>query len=346
MPKNARKPTHDPRKRRTPVDILTTDTTPIAQAFDHAWASWAATHILDDLDTTPFEDRRDAVLHASSNLSVHDVGALMRNSTRVIAAAAEVNSLQKFARPQQRHLAHRTRNIISALLWTTAQKRGLNPCTIIEEMPKMPVRIAGTGPRPAQDDEILLLRLRALNRLSRAPKFIGAGVMYALAESGAWPVETTRATLHDFDDPAAPTTFRVRADAARTDTRERLLALPRWAQDPLGPALARQKSNDPRQQRCVYLGDQSNKFNSASVTSTQTMIRAIEDVGIDAGLMPQEVVYWRAGQLARTAGRQEAVRIVGFTDENATTNLRAALLQRGLTDSAPAKAKVRTYVGL
>ena len=318
----ARKPKDESQKckNRNASTALRKNTEPIADALDRVWVWWLNEEVLDDLAVEELHDHRNAITDACRSLAVDTVGDLFGEAATIIATAARASSLVLNTGTEAAHRLHRTRNVLAALLWTLSWSAGHNPCSVIEDLPTL-LRRPGGKNRRVHDDEILLLRLRAIYRLHRTRRFLAAGIMYAVTEGGAWPVETTRLVIGDFDNPARPRTVKIRDEAARADTVARQIAIPGWAQRALPHALARFTGPGRLSAQCVFAGDSANQKNSPSIVATQSLTRAMNDMGIDDNLVATEPVYWRAATIARTRGIPAAARQIGWVDENAVERL-------------------------
>lgn len=292
---------------------------PLSEALDTARAWWPDHHLLDDLDTPQVERDLDDLLTASHDLDIRTIGEALPRAADLITRVADVKSITSFLKDPDSHRVYRLRNHLAAALSACVQAHEQDPTLVIKDLP-LPQPRAGGIDRRLLDDEVLLMRLRAVHCIHKGGRHRRSGVQYALIEAGALPVESTTVFLKDFDNPRRP--MRVRLPGARYHA-SRTIALPRWTQPLLAEAfdaLLATSVEATTTARVAYGGDAVNSKNpsaAASIMLRRTMISAglTEDC-----VKPIGVLKWRAKQAMKDGfqavqdllGKDTAIQVHNF----------------------------------
>ena len=289
-----------PRLAEAPSIDLTT-------AYNDALAWWDAYDALVDLDLgTTVED----VIVTASSLGAYDVRNLHSRAAEVIRQMCDVDNITEFTTPAVAERLHCCRNAIAALVLATTAlhvRDSHGPYDLISTLPHVAPR-HGDKCRPATDDEVLLARSATIHSLMRGGRYIRVASQYALAESGAHPIETTAIRPTDFDNIEAPTTVRLPGD---TWYHPRPASLTAFARRILGEGLDAHLAADPgaHQSRLCFQGTSKA---SASASSSNNLKNIAKRVGITAPLLEGSfATRWRAHKELRDHGVMSALYLIG-----------------------------------
>jgi hypothetical protein len=289
-----------PRLAEAPRVDLTT-------AYNDALAWWDAYDALVDLDLgTTVED----VIATAHRLGIDNVRDLHRRAAEIIQQVSDEDSITRFTDFAVAERLHRCRNAIAALVLATTAlhvRDGHGPYDLIETLPRIAPR-HGDKCRPGTDDEVLLARSASIHSLMRGGRYIRVATQYALAESGAHPIETTAIRPTDFDSIHAPTTVRLPGD---TWYHPRRVALTPFARRVLGEGLDAHLAADPgaHQSRLCFQGTSKA---SASASSSNNLKNIATRVGITAPRLEGSfATRWRAHKELRDHGVMSALYLIG-----------------------------------
>jgi len=241
---------------------------------------------------------------------------MAERSTEVLRHATGLKSLTKFTNHRTSREANALRNTLAALLVQIAIHRGQSPVSVTGQLPTMMPENGESG-RAAHDDEILLLRIVALYRLTKSGQAKIPGISYVLVESGAFPSETTVVTLDDIQQQATTALSVDLPGVGTADIRakSRTVMIPGWAAKPLGQAL-RDLTTGKRQklptEPIAYGGNHEPGGHDASATASGNAARLIKQAGLAGrgltGLSPNR---WRAHHVLKTEGLARAQKFAG-----------------------------------
>jgi hypothetical protein len=284
----------------------------VHQAINTAQRWWQDNHLLDDLDSIGLEYDLNRITRVCERLGLHTYRDVVDNAACVIATAAEVEvgRLTRFSSTEQSHRLFRIRNHVGALLAAIAQDFGDDPSIVTVRLPEPAPRAGGIN-RACFDDEILLLRHRALHALVHGGRALMAGCQYALTEAGALPSETTTVHADDLNHLRQPTA--VKLAGARYHTT-RTVELPRWTHRPLTLALDEHLAHDDRAStdKIAYGGQKSG--GAASAAASLMLRRTMISAGLTEDcVQPMGVVKWRAKHTLHTHGFIAAMTLLGKT---------------------------------
>lgn len=186
---------------------------------------WRVNNLLDDLDEDAIHGDLALIADACGRLDVTTYLALHQRAAEVVREVTSITNLTAYASAEDADALNRTRNSIGAALSAVALHHGAPATIAVAAMPDVAPRAGGTR-RLHADDEVLLMRQRALHTITEGGQHLIEGCQYALVETGMAPVETTEIRGTDFDHLRSPTTVHSRGGSYNG---ERTLTLPRWA---------------------------------------------------------------------------------------------------------------------
>ena len=287
-----------------------------AAALNATFRNWKASHLLEDLDHERLESHTQQLIEAAKDLGVSNPQKMAERSSQVLRHVTGLQSLTKFTNHRTSREANALRNTLAALLVQIAIHRGQSPVSVAGQLPTMMPENGESG-RAAHDDEILLLRIMALHRLTKSGQAKIPGIAYILVESGAFPSETTVVTLDHIQQQANSALSVDLPGVGTADIRakSRTVMIPEWAAKPLGQAL-RELSTGKRQmlptEPIAYGGNHEPGGHDASATASGNAARLIKQAGLAGrgltGLSPNR---WRALHVLKTEGLTRAQEFAG-----------------------------------
>ena len=287
------------------LDLSPAETAAIAQT------RWQGLHLLDDLDTHALRRDLTMFLTACQDLDLTTYAAVLDNLSPVIAEASGIKTSQ-FLSAKDSHEQFRVRNHLAAVLAATAMEFGNNPVLVLEHLPTPHPRAGGVH-RPCADDEILLLRHRALAAVAQRGRSLLAGFQYMLVESGAMPIEAASVHPRSLDDLRQPTQFSL---PGATFHSARDITLPRWARSPFAAAVDAHLANGTEAVRrpLCYVG-QSGASATVSASASAMLRRTMIGAGLTEDcVVPKSVVKWRVQTTEKAAGSAAAMALLGKDD--------------------------------
>jgi hypothetical protein len=287
-----------------------------AASLNATLRNWKASQLLDDLDRDGIESQARRLIESAADLGISHPQEMAERSTEVLRHVTSLKSLTKFTDHRTSREVNAIRNTLAALLAQIAIHRGQSPLSITGQLPTM-MPESGEPGRAAHDDEILLLRIMALYRLSKSGQAKIPGIAYVLTEAGAFPSETTVVTLDDLNlkgnvvlavDVPGVGTADIRAKA-------RTLTIPAWAAKPLRQALSELQSGKRQllpTEPIAYGGRHQPGGHDASASASSNATRLIRQAGLAGrgltGLSPNR---WRALHVLKTEGLTRAQKFAG-----------------------------------
>jgi hypothetical protein len=221
-----------------------------------------------------------------------------------------MTNISQFAAPPKAEDLHQVRNAIAAFTFASEVHHGTDPYgpyDLVTTLPGIAPRHGGKS-RPATDDEILLTRSRAIHSVLRAGRYTKGASQYALAESGAHPVETTAIRPCDFDSTTSPTSVHVHGG---TWYKPRRVLLTPFARRILAVTIDAFFAARPGAHQAPLCSDCTTK-GSSSASATANLKRHAEDVGLVApSLEGTYATRWRAHKELRDAGVFPALYLIG-----------------------------------
>jgi hypothetical protein len=300
--------------RRTQSSRPAVPTAPAA--LNATLKNWKASQLLDDLDRDRIESHARQLIEAASDLGISHPQEMPEHSTEVLRHVTGLKSLTKFTDQRISREANAVRNTLAALLAQIAIHRGESPLSVTGKLPTMMPENGEPG-RAAHDDEILLLRLTALYRLTKSGQAKIPGIAYVLVEAGAFPSETTVVSLDHIEqqDGVVLSVDVPGVGTADIRAKSRTLIIPDWAAKPLGQAL-KELSSGKRlilpTEPIAYRGKHEPGGHDASATASSNAARLIKEAGLAGrgltGLSPNR---WRALHVLKTEGLTRAQKFAG-----------------------------------
>lgn len=298
------------KKTRQPrLPVTSSVAIPLTQAADEAVAWWDKYDMLDDLD---LNNDLDDVLASAQRHGLKNVEDLRLGAGKVIADVTGVLTISNFTTASSANALHRVKNTIAAIVFATQVRHGddpQGPYDLIKTLPPVAPRHGSTR-RPLHDDEVLLTRSSAVHSLHRGGRYLLVANQYALAESGAYPMETTSIEPGDFDSVIAPTT--VLLPGVNTWSNQRRARLTRFAARLLKDCLDRHLAagGSAATWRICYRGE--GRKASASASSGNNLKHLTMRIGItQPALEGSAVTRWRIHKELKDRGDIAALRLMG-----------------------------------
>lgn len=275
---------------------------------------WDEHAMLDGLDHQRLLAEHDQVLAVAKGLGITTVRGLHERAADVIATATGIQHIAQFATNEDREALHQVRNALSALILVSEVRHSSDPLPydLVALLPRIAPRSGGKR-RPLFDDEVLLTRCAATYSLVPGASHGLVALQYALAESGARPMETTGVTVRDFNDPFQPAT--VDLPGVNRMTRPRTVTLGEWASRLLRRGLDQHLglNSGGLDLPVCWTGRSGTK--SASASSSNNLKHAMERVGITApSLEGSAITRWRVKHELHTYGEVAALKLLGQFD--------------------------------
>lgn len=290
------------------TDNLAASTIDLATAYHDVLGWWDQFDALVDLD---LGDVLENVRAAAVGGGCTTIGDLYSNADHIIRRVSVVTNLNQFADAPTANALHSTRNAVAAIILASHVLHNSEAKAIYEllrTLPSIAPRRGGKA-RPAHDDEILLTRTASMHSLRRGGRYTKPAVQYAIAESGAHPVETTAVRPTDFDSIVTPTT--VNLDGPSTWYRKRTIPLTAFARHIVRQGINAHLAADPQghQSRMCFTGTTAA---SASASSSNNLKHLAERVGITTpSLEGSYATRWRAEKERRDNGVGPALALIG-----------------------------------
>ncbi len=290
--------------------------TGIQAEIHSALQAWEAAGLLSHLDTPAILETTGRLAASSQRRGLAAPGVLAQQAGGLIRETSGVEHLTRFSNGHDSRRVNSARNLLAALVAQLTMSAGEDPTDVLQVLPKVMPENGEKG-RAAHDDEILLLRLRALYRLTRTGTAKLPAIQYILVEAGAFPSETTVVTVNDVDFTNANGATVALPGVGTADIRaaRRTVPLPPWAVDPLAAALHDLYAGSQRgapEQPIAYRGNRAPGGHKASATASSNLARLIREAGLDGrgltGLSPNR---WRLLSEARARGLRAAQAVGG-----------------------------------
>lgn len=293
---------------------------------DHARATITAT--MDELRTS------------AANLGIKTMGALCSKIETLLRHSAHVDQVTTAHPTRIADPLHRQRNIALAWAMACAQSLDKKADPIVKLFPTLPARTAG-GERAHTDDEIMLLRVNALDALRRAGGNKAAGV-YAMVDAGATPAESTAITRNEFDaaDDSGPTCMLI--PRSNVHIAERLVDLDSFAVHVLTRVL-RWGRDRGRAAMSPIAYDYSGGARDADSASVSAMLRRQHKrVGIGhADTVPSSTRRWRIQATFDQQGLDAAIEIAG----QSATQLDRLITMLDAPDATHGTPRISSFIG-
>lgn len=277
---------------------------------------WETNRVLADLDAADLQACVERITTSAAKLSIDHTEDLAEYAPDLLRDITGKQILQQFTGAQESRRANADRNILTALVTQIAINNGANLSDITEKMPTMMPENGEKG-RAAHEDEILLCRITALNRLTRKRSAKIPGIQYILVEAGALPSETTVITWNDFtaSDDGGLTVSLPGVGTADTWATSRTILIPPWAAAPLENALRELlhgRDGIAPTEPIAYRGQHVPGGHKASASASGNISRIMTDSGLAGrGLTGASPNRWRLLHELRTNGFQAAQTLAG-----------------------------------
>jgi hypothetical protein len=294
------------RKTRLPLDPRLS----ISDGIDEAQGLWAAYDLDEHTDT---QHRMVELAEHCDDAGIADLEGLAAHAPEVIKELADVPTLAAFVSRETAARINEVGNTIRALLLSAGIHRGEDPAALMERLPTVPGRSVNKR-RALGGDEILLLRLEALQRALKGGRVTRFACQYALIEIGATTSEIEHITLGDFNDHIAPTTVLLPGN--ETDVAARTAPVSRWASKVLAVALnehIKQRGDNPNTP-VAYLQDSAASNPNPAAAVCTNIARAMTDLGLGKGKHrpePHSILRWRLKDVRSTSGVDAAHALSG-----------------------------------
>lgn len=199
--------------RNSTTDIAT-PTIDFAAAHNDALAYWDQYDALVDLD---LGDVLESVRSAACGIGCMTADDLYANAGDIIRRVTGLAYLNQFADASTANVLHSVRNATAAIIFASHMLNDRDAqATYTSSEPSRPSHRVGAARRGPPTTTKSSSSGRHLHSLRRGGRYTKPAVQYAVAESGAHPVETTAVRRSDFDNITAPTTVELLGDPSGT----------------------------------------------------------------------------------------------------------------------------------
>lgn len=293
-------------------------------------------HLLEDLDVAAIEGTTHRLFDVLRSRGVGTVDEALADHKSILKAAADVKSFSRAMHREDCERLHHVRNTLAALL-ATANAHETTPAappTLLEP----PARPGGRL-RALTDDEILVMRLATLAYARTGGRHHTPAVSYVLAESGAYPSETTVVTPADLDNPRTPTAADLPGVTKRAAART--VRVPKWGTPILSAALDVHlaRSEHAHKMPIAYDGRAAAGGNTASASASANLKRLMKNAGLtDSHLAPTSVTRWRVNATLKAEGIQAARDLLGSKGYDAVYEF-IGILPEPIRKTAPANRR-------
>lgn len=297
------------KERQLDVPVTSALVIPLIQAADDALAWWDEYDMLTDLH---LGNDLEEVLASAQRRGLETVGDLHREAGKVIADVTGIANISNFTTASSANALHRAKNTIAAIVFAAQVCHGdvpRGPYSLVETLPAVAPR-HGSKRRPLHDDEVLLTRSCAVHSMRRGGRYLLVASQYALAESGAYPMETTSIRPVDFDSVIAPTT--VLLPGVNKWSNQRRARLTPFAARLLADCLDRRLAAGGSAKTWLLCYRGEGDKGSASATSGNNLRNLTKRVGItQPALEGSAITRWRIHKELTDRGDIAALRLMG-----------------------------------
>jgi len=189
--------TTKPELTRTLGTITLTEARESLDALDRDWG------VIPPLGRAGLERALDKALDKAEQIKMTRVNQLISSQASLLKALTGTDNVTQMHRTDDAVPLHTYRNVITAVAAAAAAHNKCNPEDVYASAVRLRARTAQTV-RPLADDEIFLLRIQAALATAAKPTDKPAGI-YAMADAGLNPSETTSVSLSSFADLHRPT---------------------------------------------------------------------------------------------------------------------------------------------
>lgn len=313
----------------------------LAEAHDAAQETWHNTSVLEDLDAPRIRQQATELMGIAAERDCETVEDLMSRAAEVLRAATGVVYLTRYLPIDQAETLQQYRSALGAILAAAAIATDADPMPLLAALPDASARHGGPT-RALHDDEVLLLRLRALHLPHRGPRLVPALLHTIMGDAGARPSETTVITSRHFDSLALP--IRVDLPGVSQMAAARTVALPTWSRPLVAEVLA--------QHQAVYQTDanmplafrgQKPGGAAASASASRILANAFAEVGIAEPPQPSALARWRVAKTADQRGLDAAADVSGHVKIDTALSF----MGRNVTAAKPRqRARRRGYAAM
>lgn len=258
----------------------------VAEAFDAAW---------------------QLIVKTAAIQNLHTAADLIDHHKPVLRHIAGVTNLTARLALDERDRIHLHRNVLLTVLLGAAHVARIDTTSLAEAISTLTRRTQRTD-RPLFDDEIALLRTRAVIALGRKAT-AQAATVYTLCDAGQECRETTHVTPSDLDDTTAPT--MVNALGYR-GLDMRILLLEAFHTNALATRLAMLPQGAPDQTIAYNPRTSSPGSDTAMVSAYGVIERLLDAAGLrHPDVSPSSIRRWRIAHTLSTKGLIAAADIAG-----------------------------------
>jgi hypothetical protein len=281
----------------------------------------------------------DVLAGSAAGHGVATVGELAPRATSLIAELSGVHSLIVNHPPDVVDLIHEYRNVLAALVATSAWSAGSTPADAIRLLPTLTRRTLLKPGRPIYDDERLLLRLLASYQASRGGRRLIGAVRYVFADAGAAVKEATVITLDDLDDLNDPRQFHA---PGYRDRDPRPIPLDNWGASIVILVVSYCLHTPKARGRLGYTGDKVGGSPPASTSAQKSVNRLLDKAGLlnHKDITAASVTFAAADLVAQQGGDNAAQALLGRRDR---TGLDRDLRRVG-TKPSPQPSTITTFL--
>lgn len=249
----------------------------------------------------------------------HTAADLLRNHPQLLREIAGVKNLTGRHPREVRDRIHRLRNVLLMVLLGAAHIARIDTADIPEQVTTLTRRTQETK-RPLCDDEIALLRTRAVTIISTCPRSARAGHVYVLCDAGQEIREATHVTTDDLDDPDIPAFVRA---PGRRGLAPRKLPLEKFHTIALRIGLATLGATHAGSTIAYDARTREPGSDQAMMSAYGVVERHLGAVGLrHPDVSPSSIRAWRLNHIYRTHGLEVAVDHSGLGADQAMKIIR------------------------
>ena len=281
----------------------------LIEAYDAAQQAWHVHSVFEDLDAARVRSQADGLVDIALRRDCTTGGDLVTRGAELLRTATGITHLTRYLSHDDAESVQQHRSALGAILAGAAIATETDPLPLLADLPEASARHGGAE-RALHDDEILLLRLRALHLPNRGPRLVPALLHTIMGEAGARPSETTVITLQDFDSPIMPT--EVDLPGVHQMAAGRTVPVPKWARPLVADVLAQHTAlyGSATPAPLAFRGKQPGGH-AASASASRILAHAFAEVGIVEPPQPMALARWRIAKTADNQGLDAAADLSG-----------------------------------
>jgi len=305
----------------------------LVEVYDAAQETWHNTSVLEDLDSPRIRQQASELIERAAERGCETVEDLLPRAAEVLRVVTGITHLTRYLPIEQAETLQQYRAALGAVLAGAAIATDADPMPLLASLPDASARHGGPT-RGLHDDEILLLRLRALHLLQRGPRLVPALLHTIMGDAGARPSETTVIAARHFDNVILPS--RVDLPGVSQMAAARTVPLPTWSRPLVAEVLARHVAVYQTDMPVAFRGKKPGGA-AASASASRILANAFAEVGIAEPPQPSALARWRVAKTADQGGLEAAADISGHVKIDTALSF----MGRNVTSAKPRQRRRR-----